>query len=110
MNVWLSFAFISHGVVQNITCYLYTGYSEANDMAKFSCQDPDAFAVDVTQYPVWIGDRYEDGYFKRIDEKTGEEIIITPFPTEQDQIVNNTNDIDSIQNAIDDITVAILEG
>lgn len=103
MKIWLNYAYISNGIVQNVASYLYTGYRDANVNAAEFCNDPLAFAINVTQYPVQIGDTYRNGQFYHIDDVTGEENIVNALPTEEEQIEANSA-------AIDDLAIAILEG
>lgn len=88
MNIWRNFAYIFQNKIINITCYLYTDSNESSNHAKqymFDtglCEsiDNDAFAVEVTYYPVSIGDSYIDGIFYRDNE------IIYPVPTEEERL------------------------
>jgi len=104
MDIWLTFAYISNNEVKNIACYLYTGYTEANDHAKAFCEDEEAIAVEVTHIPVQIGDTYDNGTFKRNGE------VIAPIPSVAQQTATNTTDIAGNSNSIDDLWVAVLEG
>ena len=110
MNVWLNYAYISNNTVQNVACYLYTGYNDANLHAKDFCKDQSAFAVNVTQYPVQIGDSYRNGEFYHINDVTGEEEKVPYFPTVEQQTEINQEAIAAQSAAIDDLAIAILEG
>lgn len=104
MEVWLAYAFISEGIVKNVACFLYSGYTEATQIAKVACDDVNAIAVDVTHTPVQINDQYIDGKFFR----DGVEIEALPSVAQQTQ--SNTNNIATHESAIDDLWVAVLEG
>ena len=101
MDIWLTFAFINKGKVENIASYLYTGYTEANEHAKAFCNSKKAIAVEVTHIPVTIGDTYENGVFYH----DGEEVPV--IPTVEQQTTANTTDIVDINSVIDDLIIAI---
>lgn len=60
-------------------------YELANWLARATYGDA-AFAVDCLQYPCSIGDKYRDGIFFRVNPNTGEEIVINPLPTQEQQV------------------------
>lgn len=96
MDIWLTFAYISEGVVRNTASYLFTGYTEANQHAKEYCRDPEAIAIDVTHIPVQIGDRYSNGVFTR----DGREI--EALPTQQQVI-------DELQAQLTEVSAELAE-
>lgn len=77
------YAQIHNGKVQNVM--ICDEYTLANEIARMSYGE-DAFAIDVEQYPVAIGDEYRDGFFYRTLED-GSEIQIEYVPTERQAIV-----------------------
>lgn len=86
MKAWEEYAFISNGRVQNVAVYPINGgaYTCANATAK-EIYGTNAFAENVTQYPVYIGCFYEDGKFYHNEkERKGERI--PPLPTEEEEI------------------------
>lgn len=107
MKVWSDYAMIKDGVVQTVACFLYGEYTKANMMA-IELYGQEAIAVDVSQIPTQAGDRYVDGVFYR------GESIIEAFPTEEEQVAQNTeaitqnaNDISDANDAIDELIIAI---
>lgn len=103
MKIWLNYAYIKNGKIENIGSFLYTGYTEAQIVAK-QLYGNEAFAVDVTQYPVKVGDDYVDGLFYRDGVK------IDPLPTDEQDIERLKVENESLNSAVDDLAVAILEG
>ena len=86
MKAWEEYAFIRDGRVQNIAVYPISGgaYTCANATAK-EIYGADAFAENVTQYPVYIGCFYEDGeFYHNTEEKKGERIM--PVPTDEEEV------------------------
>lgn len=68
---WDNYAFICDGVVKNIAVFDPNGaYTMANMLAKEQ-YGGSAFAVNVNDYPVNIGDSYHDGCFYRGDQPIG---------------------------------------
>lgn len=66
---WLVYAYIVDGIIRNLGAFDPNGaYTYANDFAKKS-YGSNAIAVDVTDYPVAIGDAYRDGEFYHNGEK-----------------------------------------
>lgn len=96
MKAWENFAFISENKVVNVAAFAPGGYTEANRMAGVIYGDG-AFAVEVTYIPCQIGDDFLDGSFYRAGTR------IESLPTEEDQLAAH-------ETAIDDLTIAILEG
>ena len=68
---WDNYALICDGVVKNIAVFDPNGaYTMANLLAKEQ-YGASAVAVNVTDYPVHIGDTYRDGIFYRGDQAIG---------------------------------------
>lgn len=83
MIVHQVFAQIYEGEVKNII--VCDNYELANWLAR-ATYGPEAFAVDCLQYPCAIGDKYHEGKFVSVDPKTGEETVILPKPTQEEQV------------------------
>lgn len=98
MKAWENWAMISNGEIKNVSSFRTGGYTEAQHVAQ-AIYGADAFAVDVTYIPCQPGDRYEGGLI--YDAETGKRI--DSIPTEEESIELH-------ERAIDDLTVAILEG
>lgn len=81
-------------------------FYEANEIAKMQYGD-DAFAVEVTQYPVEIGDKFIDGYFKR--EVNGEMTIIDRIPTAEEEVQALKSENAELREQLDDLAMAFLE-
>lgn len=99
MVVWETYAHIGgDNKVKNVAAYHRGdgGYTLANIHA-IEAYGADAFAVEATQYPVQIGDDYDNGLFKRNG------VIIERIPTDEEEIA-------ALNSAVDDLAVAILEG
>ena len=98
MKAWEEYAYVVDGKVQNVGVYQINsaGYTVANSVAK-EIYGPEAIAVNVTQYPVFIGDDYIEGIFYH----DGREILRTP--TDEERIIN-------LYGIVDDLAVALLEG
>ena len=78
------FAMIYDKTIQNV---VVGHYEETNRVARCVYGD-DAFAVDCTQYPCEIGDRYINGVFYKSDGVTQ----IDRLPTDRDEIQQLTED------------------
>lgn len=83
MIVHQIYAEIYEEEVKNIT--VCDNYAMADYLAK-ATYGTEAFAVDCLQYPCGIGDKYRNGLFYRVDEKTKEEVIIEYVPTQEQQV------------------------
>lgn len=92
MIVHTIFAIISDGIIKNVSV---GDYEITNYIAKAS-YGPDAFAVEVTQYPVQEGDLYENGNFYRVNSETQEKTAIEMIPTDRDEINNIKNGLDVV--------------
>lgn len=103
MKVWDIYALIgSNNIVQNIALYEVGegGYTLANVQAVELYGDG-AYAVDVTQIPVGIGDVYENGRFYR------EGVLIERVPTQEEQVQYLTAQNEELNSTIDDLIVAM---
>lgn len=78
MLVHQIYAIIKKETIDNII--VCENYTIANDLAKMI--DKESIAVDVTYYPVRIGDKYVEGLFR--DKNNNE--IINAMPTEKESI------------------------
>lgn len=81
MAVHTIFALIDGQDVKNI---IVGEYYDCNIIAK-DTYGKSAFAVEVTQTPVQIGDIYSEGSFYRKDGETGEFNYVSAVPTMQQQ-------------------------
>lgn len=101
------YALVYEGVVSNI---IVGNHSDCNDVAKATINEA-AFAVDVTNIPVQIGDQFKDGRFTRGDEK------IDPLPTEEQQVskliaqnIEMRAELDAVSMAVLDLAKGVLNG
>lgn len=74
------FALISENEVKNV---IVGDFYNCNEIARIEYGE-DAVAVEVTQYPVQSGDRYENGNFYRIVD--GKRVSIDPVPTDSQKL------------------------
>lgn len=95
------FALIESNEIKNLAVGNYYDCSQAA-MATYG---EDAVAIDVTQFPVEIGDSYEDGKFYRMIG--GVKTEITRVPTVEQQTAANTAAISVNSAAIDELIIAI---
>ena len=96
MKAWEDYAMITpDGVIQNMACFAVGGYTMAQYVAK-EMYGSDAFAVEVTQVLVDIGDHYHDCRFYNVDPDTGEETVATVLPTAEEVAQANSDAIDNI--------------
>ena len=92
------FSEINEGEVKNII--VCDNYEAANYLARCTYGD-EAFAVDTTQYPLRIGDKYIDGRFFRLAvEEGGEEKEIFANPTEKQAIDELTIDNEMLVKSV----------
>ena len=105
------FALISDTEIKNVCVGTYP---DCNDVAHNLYGDK-AFAIEVTQYPVQEGDKYEDSEFRRYKED-GTYEVIEYVPTDAQNIEAlqystdiNTSGIDVNSTDITDIQLAIAE-
>jgi len=98
------YALINNGAVQNVAV---GNYYDCNVVAKHT-YGSDAVAVEVTYIPVEIGDTYEGGKFYRMIQ--GNKTEITRIPTEEETVAAHTVAIESQDDEIDNLWVAVLEG
>lgn len=97
------FAIISECEVKNV---VVGEFEPCNQVARLDYGD-EAYAVEVTQYPVQIGDFYEGGVFYR--EVNGEEVRIDPIPTDSQKIDMLTAENASLRAYLNDISMAVTE-
>jgi hypothetical protein len=90
------YALISGRDVMNI---VVGDYYNCNEAAKTE-YGASSFAVEITQYPVQIGDEYLNGVFSRLVD--GEYIRIDPYPTESEEIIR-------LSDALNDVELALVE-
>lgn len=91
----MNFALIHDGKVKNI---VVGEYYDCDQAAKATYGEQ-AFAIEVTQIPVRIGDDY-DGRFSRTED--GEKVYIDPLPTDSEQIA-------ALNEALENIELALVE-
>lgn len=118
MVVHTIFAIVSDTVIKDVCV---GDYGITNDIAHERYGN-DAFAIEVTQYPVQEGDKYIDGEFRRYtDDK--KYTVIEYIPTDEQKITalegksseasstieQNTNDITDLQVALAEIYEAAVE-
>ena len=77
-------------------------YFNCNEIAK-ERYGKSAFAVEITLYPVQVGDHYLNGVFYRTDPETGENVEIERVPTEAEQIATLTAALNDVELALIDI-------
>ena len=108
MNYWVTYAFISDNEIKNIAVFNPDGaYAIANSQAQEFCNSNDAFALDVTRYPVAISDKYIDGEFRRYNED-GTYMVIEILPTEEEEINNLKISNDELSGVLDSILVDVI--
>ena len=97
------FALIHNELVVNIVVGTYTNC----DNAAKDTYGENAFAVDVTRYPVQIGDFYRYGRFER--ETDIGTVTIDPVPTEADQIAALISANQDIRAELDAVSLSVLD-
>ena len=103
MQYWRTFAFVKDDLVRDISVFAPDGaYTAANDRAK-TFHGSRAFAVDVTQIPVAIGDRYIAGRFYRNEEE------IKSLPTDEQEIAEIKSESESLSTDLSDVMLALVE-
>ena len=105
MVVHTIFALIFDQIIRNVCV---GDYITCNQIAH-DLYGQDAFAIEVTQYPVQEGDKYIDREFRRYSSET-EYDVIRAMPTEAQEIQDldsavsiNSSDITDIQSALAEI-------
>lgn len=93
--VTYKYAMILRDNVENIA--IFENYEDANNITKIVYGD-DAFAVDITEWPVGPGYKYINDTFYEPDGET----LISPIPSPQTQINN-------IGYTIDDMTLMMAD-
>lgn len=100
-TVW---ALIKDGVIVNLALGSYYDVSRIGIVTY----GEGTVAIEVTQYPVKIGDTYEDGKFYTMEGET--KVEVERIPTEAETVAEHTNELASHDSDIDELWVAILEG
>ena len=102
MTAHMVFAIIYLGEVKNT---IVGDYYNCNEIAKAEYGD-NAFAVEITQIPAAIGDKYINGTFQRLNE-SGQYTAIDPVPTEAQQIETLTQENASLREYVNDISLTL---
>lgn len=100
MTVHQVFAQITENEVKNIM--VCDNYELANYISR-ATYGTDSFAIDCTQYPCSIGDKYHDGMFWRENSDTGENRLIVPLPTQEQEVQRLTAENEELMLALADI-------
>lgn len=104
---WEPFAFIANDEIKNIAVFTPSGYTDATLTAK-NIYGSDAIAVNVSQYPVAIGDKYINGEFRRYSSN-GKYTVIEYIPTESENIQELKAASTKISDDITDVQLALAE-
>lgn len=111
MAVHTIFAFISDNEVKNVCIGTYPDCEEA----AHNLYGEEAFVIEVTQYPVEEGDKYEDGEFRRYNSDETY-TVIEYVPTDTQEIdtlkakLEATNkELEIYSSNITDIQLALTE-
>lgn len=105
MVVHMNFALIQDAEVKNI---IVGDYYNCNELA-ISTYGNDAFAVEVTQIPVSVGDKFENGFFKRYNIDLHDYEIINPIPTDRQEIDALTEENKALRELITDLQLGLVE-
>lgn len=97
------FALIANNEVQNVVVGEFTS---CNDVAR-ATYGQDAFAVEVTQIPVEIGDLFDGGGFYKM--VSGERVNINPIPTNEQEIAELKAQITEQRAELDVVSLALLD-
>lgn len=103
MVCWTVYAIIQNSEVQNV---IVGEYYDCNQIA-INNYGKDAFAVEVTQIPTQIGDKYENGEFSRYNPDSKSYELITRIPTNDEEIAKLKTENEELQTAHQDNEVAI---
>lgn len=103
MAVHTVFALVYEGEVKNVVVgeYYYC------DIAAKETYGNKAFAVDVTQIPVFIGDIYENGEFYRMVD--GEKQKVEPIPTDTERLDAVETKAESTSALLEEVATLVLE-
>lgn len=101
------YAQICDGIVQNIIQCTDNEYEFANQLARISYGD-EAFAIDVTQCPCGIGDKYRDNGFFRTDEN-GEDIPVSYLPTAEEEVGMLAAENGEMKNRVTELQLALVD-
>lgn len=103
MTVHTIFALIDGSVIKNVCV---GDYGSCNKIAQ-SLYGQNAFAKEVTQYPVEEGDKYEDGEFRRY---TGTSYTVIKYiPTDREEIESLKEDSNEKAGRIDGLSTTTEE-
>lgn len=105
MIVHTIFALIHENEVKNI---VVGEYYDCNEVAM-ATYDNSAFAIEVTQIPVQIGDKFEDGSFKRYNPDLHDYEFIAPLPTDRQEIDSLVAENKSLRDLITDLQIGLVE-
>ena len=107
MTVHTIFALIDDGEVKNI---VVGEYYDCDQVAKATYGDS-AFAIDITQYPVQIGDTYENGNFYRIVNGMKKKVEYIPTDSEKiDSIIISNEETLAYLEEVATLLIEIAEG
>lgn len=77
-------------------------YEMANYITRATYGDT-AFAVDCTQYPCAIGHKYHNNAFWGVNTDTGEEVRISPLPTQEQEVQDLKFENEQLMMAMADV-------
>lgn len=103
MAVHTIFAQIHRGIVKNVVVGDYYNC----DIAAKQTYGIEAFAFEVTQIPVEIGDTYEQGEFYRF--VNGHKKKIDPIPTDSERILALEETGDATTELLEEVATLLLE-
>lgn len=115
-QIWRFYAYILGETIMNICHFTATGAGvQEAESYRVEGYGEDCVMVDVTNYRLNYSDKYRDGSFYYTDAD-GVEHKREPVPSEEDRIAaveatsaDNTSEIESNTNAIDDILIMLLD-
>ena len=105
MIVHTIFALIHDSEVKNV---VVGEYYDCN-IAAMQAYGNDAFAIEVTQIPVQINDRYQNGIFLRYNPVTAQMDVIEPIPTVEEDVTVLKAKNEVTDNSLVDIQLALTE-
>lgn len=90
----------------NVVNTVVGDYTSCNQAAR-EVFGPGAYAIEVTQIPTQIGDRYRDGMFFRVEN--GVERLIEAVPTDSNKIDDLLATNKAIRAELDTVSLALLD-
>ena len=105
MTAWEAYAIIKDNTVQNI---IVGDYYSCNNVATANYGNG-SIAIEITQIPTEIGDKYEDGVFKHYNKDSHEYEVIQPLPTDKQQIDALVAENTVLNELVTDIQIALVE-